>query len=313
MPLLWIVILFSTLAANASTLSEFGLQGLTWIDPFTKSFIADLQPLGGPLPETITVAIKDLARTTLNLKGESLHLKVARRVHKECPAFVVTFHSPKKAGPLGVWIFSVREQPHLSVTYEYLKFSEEILNAHTGVADAAFKLVDFFSERVGASIDRLEAGWLGRYFWAQDRGFKFNPDITVYENNMAKSQAELLQNNFRRFCAFHSIGIADLRLWKNGLMTPIDDNLHVLKSPGDYLLVVHKNRQKVRVHPYVDHDTLGPAKFLEVGKAFAISDYRPYPGQENTILVGGIARSDRAMPPWFGIRHHPCERLLSDL
>lgn len=283
----------------------------TWVDPLAVDIFSHLAPLSSRDERELKGrnriahdAIQDLRQQRLVLDDEIYELRVALfkndLVDGPHVTAVITFHekgSPPSSPPRGLWISTVTFEKGTHVSGDILKMSPEVLRKHAWVGERFFRLYDQFLFRSRAQSDSLEAGWVGRLKWA--RRYRFDPQVQGLENGVPLSQAELMRRNFRRFCEGQGIDLSQLELHGQTLSADLSE----LKEPADFVAVREKSGRKLRIAPYVDHNTLGKPVRLDVGKAFATADDRPEVGQANRIIVGRNPRSDHAMSVWFGIRY----------
>jgi len=311
--------LYSILASDYPNV----LQQQSYVDLYSRSWLASLQPIrsktnvekefGINLPELIKVgdsfryiapnkeAIRVKFTAWYNPMG--LSYGASNGPKKNNIAILVTFIKESDQRPVAFWGSTIAKSDDgkLIAVLDYVKTNLED-PALAGYGKSYFPFYSKLIHTLGISEERLEADWLGRLVWAQ-QGFLFDPSYDGFTQNGKRiSQLSLVQNNFRRFLAYHQIDFSDLR-WvdKRGKHSVIS-SISEIKRPADFLRLAHKDR-KVLVRPYIDYNKLDAPLLLDVGRAFLLFDYRP-DGSESVIVgqAGKPLLSDKAMPIWVGVR-----------
>jgi hypothetical protein len=165
----------------------------------------------------------------------------------------------------------------------------------------------------------IRAAWIGRKIWTHLGRHAFDPRYTFLVNGLPMSQSELIAQNFRRFLAYYHIALGTITYARKGQPIPFPQAFSstLFNTPDDYLHMVSSEGIQITITPLLDYNSLGDPRAYDIGEAFVLADNRPYDSQtvEVRLLKNGVPMadgdtwppnnhfSDRAMPPWIGIRN----------
>lgn len=189
-----------------------------------------------------------------------------------------------------------------------------------GFGRAFIAFYNHLNRRFNLDYEFIRAAWLGRKVWTQLGAYQFDPRYTFLVDGTAMTQADAVAANFRRFLAHHGISAKTLLyLPASGHALPFAQAVAqgCMGTPSDYLRIVSAHGMQVTIAPLLDYQAIESPVAYPIGEAFVLSDSRPYEGQmvqvhlvkDGIPLADGEAWppnnsfSDRAMPPWIGIRY----------
>ncbi|PJC64091.1 MAG: hypothetical protein CO021_06045 [Deltaproteobacteria bacterium CG_4_9_14_0_2_um_filter_42_21] len=187
-----------------------------------------------------------------------------------------------------------------------------------GFGRAFMDFYNRFNRLLQLDYEYIRAAWLGRKVWTQLGDFQFYQRYSFLVDGKMMSQREVVASNFERFLAHHNIDQSALcyQVEVSEISFSEAKQNNLIQKPADYLRIVNVQGKKISIAPLVDYQVLGQEQALDIGEAFVLSDNRPYETQSISVqfVRSGIPLnsgnvwppnnhfSDRAMPPWVGVR-----------
>lgn len=288
-------------------------------DKFTKNILESFKEKGSSeasllvLKKTKAEIIEELKSFKFkNSSGVTLEMKpdvfvgTAHGSSEEVLNLAGAFHAEGSEKPIGFFVLSFPKgesgkiQPYLEMI--------KVDTSKPEIKGLAAKLIPSISEHLqksGYSRLDLEADWMGRLVWAKN-GFDFDSDIMFLRGGEKISQLDLARENLKRFLDAHNLKITDLEIKSasgNRAVSSVED----LKTPLDFIDLIHSEGKKITIRPYVGEGVFEEASEQSVGSAFALTDYSPRKDQSVKIIgADGDPLSDQALFNWQGVlRLHP--------
>lgn len=188
-----------------------------------------------------------------------------------------------------------------------------------GFGRAFIAFYNKFNRSLELDYEFVRAAWLGRKVWTRLGMLEYDTRYTFLAGGMAMSQLDLGVENLRRFLSFHGIQEEGVDyVDERGGFIPLREAVVAgeIRRPADFLRIACRQGTKLIVPALIDYNVLDAPKLRDIGEAFVLADCRPYAGQKMDVrfVKNGVPLSDgnawppnnrfsdRAMPPWVGIR-----------